>query len=148
MTQNTQKSALPYQTLVAQITAAATEAGVPLRTWELKDWIGFESEVNKHKFYVPKNKGDVSWCHTTLHIPRVPGKLQDLPKGPGSIGKIETFVATDIEVIKETVLPLMTASENSLRENKRPTRAAASPATPAATPSTYVGSLDDVLSGE
>lgn len=121
--QNQQQAPVPaYTKLVAQIQEAAQQAGVPLRSWELKNYVGFESAINAHKLYVPKNAGDVGMLHTTLWIERAPGRVTDLPKGPGSIGKIESFVAPDIEVVKALVLPLMTASEGRLRANRKPTR--------------------------
>jgi hypothetical protein len=119
-----------YQKLCAAIESACADLGVPMQRFERKNFVGFESAVNKHKFYVPKNAGEVGWCHTTLLLDREAGLVQDLPKGPGSIGKIETFVKPDIDLIVDRVLPLMTASESRLRENRKPARKADSQATP------------------
>lgn len=111
------------------------------------NYVKFESTVNKHKFYVPKNKGDVSWIHTTLLLPREAGRIVDLPKGPGSIGKIESFVAPDLRLLEDSVIPGMVASGHVLRANRKPARRKTGEQPVVTAAPTPMGSEEDLTAG-
>lgn len=137
-----------YQSFMAELAARIQALGIPVTIEDRKDWIKLESTVNKHKLYVPRSMTEMSWCHTTLELERVPELITDLPKGPGSIGKIECFVAPDVDLIVGTVLPLFASSEEKLRANKRPARrkTGEQPVVQAAAASEQ-GSEDDLTAG-
>lgn len=119
----TQNQTVPaYQSFMAELSARIQALGVPVTIEDRKDWIKIESTLNKHKLYVPRSVTEMSWCHTTLPLERVPELITDLPKGPGSIGKIECFVAPDVDLLVDQVLPLLASSEEKLRANRRPAR--------------------------
>ena len=139
--QKSEKSAPAYQALVDALRAKLTEEQVPFESWELKNFVGFKSTVNDHKFYVPKHAGNVGWCETTLAIPEVPGKIVALGKPNG---KIERKVAPDLDLIMEHVAPLFLASESRLRANSKPAKKAASQATPAPTPGEIAAGMFEV----
>lgn len=140
-TQKSEKYAPAYQALVEQLKAKLTEEQVPFESWELKNFVGFKSTVNDHKFYVPKHAGNVGWCETTLAIPEVPGKIMALAKPNG---KIERKVAPDLDLIMEHVAPLFLASESRLRANSKPARKATSGSASEPTPGEIAAGMFEV----
>lgn len=124
MTTNNQKSAVPaFTTFVTALVERCKELEVPVEVREIKNWVCFESTVNKHKFYVPKSQSEMSDCETTLPIaPTVQGYVP-LPK---ENGKITCRFTPDLDLISTEVLPLMTSSQDKLRENRKPAKKGAS----------------------
>lgn len=120
--QNTasKKPAAPvYLGFLEELKARIEEMKVPVRTWELKNFVGFESTVNKHKFYVPKSATEMGLIDTTLEIPAVKDLIMELEKPNG---KIARQVIPDVDLLASEVLPLFASSEEQLRANRRPTR--------------------------
>lgn len=123
-----------FTSFVAALKSKCTELGIPLVTTdgtttglpENKGWVRFESAENGHKLYVPKSVTKMGLCETTVPCLDKPGAspMKSLN------GKIQAKFEPDVDKLVEHVLVLFADPETRLPANKKPTRAAASPATP------------------
>lgn len=110
-----------YIAFVESLKQICAEEGIPVQVTENKGWVNFESTVNKHKFYVPKSATVMGLCETTLPVSNRNG-ARPLAKPNG---KIMCKFQADLDLIADTILPLLASSEDSLPANRPPTRKSA-----------------------
>jgi len=116
-----------YVSFVATL-KASIEGTSEIQVREVARYVCFESKVNGHKVYVPKNTGSMKKLDTTIPLL---GKLKIASPLKKPNGKIECHLEPDAETIVSQVLPLLLSNETRLRENMRPSRASGPTSQPA-----------------